>query len=346
MVNVCMVGHGMMGIWHSDALQKVPDAVLHTVVGRPKPPDQQQDGPGRKPGSTEQFAEKYGYKKWTTSFDEAIADPEVDVVIVAGPSESHAEMTLKSLEAGKHTLCEIPLAMTLRECEAAVAKAEETGLTLGVSHPMRYRQERYPIVERVRRGQERVTQVHGRFYIHRLSNVGATGLQRTWTDNILWHHSTHLVDIGLWTISGGDLRTADERIRNVYAHYPAIEPRTGHPMEIVLVVETHDDQTVIVTGSYYSPRRIYDVLVVSDQTFNHVDELSATLTTQDGEQPIPTEEENAHLIAPDFVEAVRDGREPLVPGWSVLPAMRVLHRVQEQWDAKYGAQIVPGRPVM
>ena len=117
-------------------------------------------------------------------------------------------------------------------------------------------------------------------------------------------------------------------------------------MEIVLVVETHDDQTVIVTGSYYSPRRIYDVLVVSDQTFNHVDELSATLTTQDGEQPIPTEEENAHLIAPDFVEAVRDGREPLVPGWSVLPAMRVLHRVQEQWDAKYGRQVVPGRPVM
>ena len=42
---------------------------------------------------------------------------------------------------------------------------------------------------------------------------------------------------------------------------------------------------------------------------------------------------------------MRDGREPLVPGWSVLPAMRVLHRGQEQWDAKYGKQVVPGRPV-
>jgi len=37
MPNVCMIGHGMMGIWHSEALQRTPDAVLHTVVGRAKP---------------------------------------------------------------------------------------------------------------------------------------------------------------------------------------------------------------------------------------------------------------------------------------------------------------------
>jgi hypothetical protein len=42
---------------------------------------------------------------------------------------------------------------------------------------------------------------------------------------------------------------------------------------------------------------------------------------------------------------VRDGREPFVPGWSVLPTMRVLHRVQEQWDAKHGKQLIPGRTV-
>ena len=35
-----------------------------------------------------------------------------------------------------------------------------------------------------------------------------------------------------------------------------------------------------------------------------------------------------------------------MPGWSVLPAMRVLHQVQEQWDARHGAQPLPGRPVV
>ena len=67
--------------------------------------------------------------------------------------------------------------------------------------------------------------------------------------------------------------------------------------------------------------------------------------TADGEQHIASEQQNAELIAPDFVRAVAEGREPAVPGWSVLPAMRVLHRVQEDWDTRHGKQVLPGRPV-
>jgi 2-hydroxy-4-carboxymuconate semialdehyde hemiacetal dehydrogenase len=345
-LNVCMIGHGMMGIWHSEALRRSPDAVLHTVVGRARPATAEATPTaGRAQSSTEAFAQKYGYAKWTTDLDEALADPEVDIVIIAGPSETHAEMALKSVGAGKHTLVEIPLAMNLEGAEAVVAAAEDRGVTLGVVHPMRYRADRHEMVDRVRRGEETIHSVQGRFFIHRLQNVGATGLQRSWTDNILWHHTTHLVDIGLWTVSGGDMATAEERIRSVYAAYPAVEPRTGIPMELVVVIETHDDQTVLTNGSYYAHNRIYDVLHVTDRDDYHVDELTSIMTTSEGERPIPTEQENAELIAPEFVEAVRDGREPFVPGWSVLPTMRVLHRVQEEWDAKHGKQVIPGRPV-
>jgi 2-hydroxy-4-carboxymuconate semialdehyde hemiacetal dehydrogenase len=346
MLNVCMIGHGMMGIWHSEALQRTPDAVLHTVVGRAKPASAETTpAAGRAQSSTEAFAEKYGYKKWTTDLDEALADPEVDIVIIAGPSETHAEMALKSINAGKHTLVEIPIAMNLEGAETVVAAAKEKGVALGVVHPMRYRTDRHDMVRRVKAGEEKIHSVQGRFFIHRLQNVGATGLQRSWTDNILWHHTTHLVDIGLWTVSGGDMSTAEDRIRNVYAAYPAIEPRTGIPMELVVVIETHDDQTILTNGSYYAHNRIYDVLHVTDRDDYYVDELTSLMTTSEGERPIPTEQENAELIAPEFVEAVRDGREPFVPGWSVLPTMRVLHRVQEQWDAKHGKQLIPGRTV-
>jgi 2-hydroxy-4-carboxymuconate semialdehyde hemiacetal dehydrogenase len=338
----------MMGVWHSEALQRVPDCRLHTVVGR-APARDAQGTPlptaGRRGLSTEEFAAKYGYQKWTTNLDDALNDPEVDIVIIAGPSDTHADMTLASLEHGKHTLVEIPIAMNLEGSERVVTTAKERGLTLGVSHPMRFRQERIPIAERVRGGEERVTQTHGRFYIHRLQNVGATGLKRSWTDNILWHHTTHLVDFGLWMVSGGDMSTADGRIRDVYSFMPPVDPRTGIPMEVVLVVETHDEQSVIATGSYYAGWRIYDMLVVGDRDMYHVDELTSTYTTSEGERPIPTEQENAELIAPDFVAAVKEGREPFVPGWSVLPTMRVLHRAQENWDAKYGKQVLPGRPV-
>jgi 2-hydroxy-4-carboxymuconate semialdehyde hemiacetal dehydrogenase len=115
MVNVCMIGHGMMGAWHSEGLKRA-DCQLHTVVGRPPDPADQATAPptaGRRPGSTEQFAARFGYKKWTTSLDEALNDPEVDIVIIAGPSETHADMALAALEHGKHTLVEIPIAMNL-----------------------------------------------------------------------------------------------------------------------------------------------------------------------------------------------------------------------------------------
>jgi 2-hydroxy-4-carboxymuconate semialdehyde hemiacetal dehydrogenase len=347
MHNVCMVGHGMMGIWHSEALRRLDDCQLHTVVGRPRKPE---SAPvptvGRAPESTEEFAARYGYKKWTTDLGEALDDPEVDIVVIAGPSETHADMAIASLEHGKHTLVEIPIAMNLDGAERVVAAARERELTLGVVHPMRFRPERLPVVDRIRRGEERVSHVQGRFFIHRLQNVGATGLQRSWTDNLLWHHTTHLIDFGLWMVSGGDMETAGNRIRRIESAYPPIDPRTGIPMELVLLVETHDDQTIVCTGSYYSREFIYDTLAVTDRDSYRVDERRSTVTTGEGEHRIPSEQANAELIAPDFVEAVRVGREPAVPGWSVLPAMRVLHRVQEDWDARHGAQTVPGRPVV
>ena len=190
---------------------------------------------------------------------------------------------------------------------------------------------------------ERVSHHQGRFFIHRMQNVGATGLQRSWTDNLLWHHTTHLVDLGLWMVSGGDCacrRPDPPRLQR----YPPIDERTGIPMELVLVIETHDDQTVVVTGSYYSGEYVYDTLAVTDRDSYRIDERRSVMHTADGEQHIASEQQNAELIAPDFVRAA-EGREPAVPGWSVLPAMRVLHQVQEAWDERHGVQVLPGRPV-
>src|SRR5262245_19113501 len=102
-MNICMVGYGMMGVWHSEALLKT-GAALHTVVGR-------------RPEASQEFAERFGYRRWTLSLDEALADSEVDVVILATPSDQHEEQAIKCLNAGKHTLIEIPIAMSLAGAE-------------------------------------------------------------------------------------------------------------------------------------------------------------------------------------------------------------------------------------
>ena len=320
-MNICMVGYGMMGVWHSDALIG-RDARFHTLVGR-------------RPEAAREFAERYGYARWTVDLDEALADPEVDAVIIASPSETHPEFALKAIAAGKPTLLEIPLAMTLEESEAVVAAADAAGVAFGLCHPMRFQPEYGPIREAALSGADPIRQIAGRFYIHRLSNVGATGYHRSWTDNILWHHFAHFVDLGLWLLDfEGEL---------AYSFLGPLHPQTGIPMECILSVETPRNQTLLVSGSYCSRERIYDSLIVTDRQSYRLDILRNRLVTGDGPVEVAPEKDNLALVTQDFVAAVREGRQPAVPGRSVLPAMRVLHAAQMRWDAIHGRQSLPGR---
>jgi 2-hydroxy-4-carboxymuconate semialdehyde hemiacetal dehydrogenase len=198
---------------------------------------------------------------------------------------------------------------------------------------------------RIGAGEEKLRLIDTRFFIHRLSNIGATGLKRDWTDNLLWHHVAHLVDFGLWMITGGDLAEADRRIASLHSLMSPADALTGIPMEAALTVETFDHQALVCTGSYYSRAWIYDLLVVTDRDSYRFDELKGSLTTGEGEIPVAPQQRECQMAAFDFLEAVKSGREPLTPGWSVLPAMRLLERVQADWDRRYGAQPLPGRPL-
>jgi 2-hydroxy-4-carboxymuconate semialdehyde hemiacetal dehydrogenase len=322
--NVCMVGYGMMGVWHSEALLRT-DAVLHSVVGR-------------RPEAAREFAERYGYRKWTLSLDEALDDPKVDIVILATPSDQHEAQAIRCLEAGKHTLIEIPIAMSLAGAERVVTAGERSGKVYGLSHPMRFRREREALLARIRKSEERVRHIAGRFFIKRLVNIGATGYQRSWTDNILWHHFCHFVDLGMYLFDGAP-------IRRVQSHYPACHELTGIPMECVVLVETEADQSLLVHGSYHATYRFYDKLIVTDRETYFYDILAGTLKTEGGTVPIEAEQANAARIIDDFLAAVRERRSPLASGPSVLPAMRVLQAVQDEWDARFGARSIPGRPL-
>jgi 2-hydroxy-4-carboxymuconate semialdehyde hemiacetal dehydrogenase len=323
-MNICMVGYGMMGVWHSEALRKT-DAVMHTIVGR-------------RAEATRDFAARYGYRKWTTSLDEALADPAIDVVILATPSEQHETQAIQCLEAGKHTLIEIPIAMSLAGAERVVAAGEKSGRKYGLCHPMRFRRERRALIERLRAGEETLRHVAGRFFIKRLVNIGATGYQRSWTDNILWHHFGHFVDLGAFLFG-------DAPIRRVQGYMGQPHATTGIPMECVVLAETERDQSLLVHGSYHAAFRVYDELIVTDRETYLFDILAGTMKTTAGTVAIESEQDNCAHVITDFLAAIRDDRPPLAIGRDVLPAMRILQQVQDDWDAAHGPRTLPGRPL-
>ena len=90
-------------------------------------------------------AAAYDARVWT-SLDGALSDVEVDAVYVASPVFLHAGQTIQALRAGKHVLCEKPMAMNEREAQEMVQTAERSGKLLGVAYYRRL----YPKVQRAK----------------------------------------------------------------------------------------------------------------------------------------------------------------------------------------------------
>ena len=78
-----------------------------------------------------EVAEAFGVPRWTTDFDEVLAS-DIDFLDVSTPNHVHAFQIIAALEAGKHVLCQKPMAPTVRDCRRMIEASERTGKTLGM----------------------------------------------------------------------------------------------------------------------------------------------------------------------------------------------------------------------
>ena len=101
------------------------------------------------PERAEKAAQDYGVPgaKVYTDYRELLKNPEIEVVHVLTPNREHADMTIDALYAGKHVMCEKPMAKTAADARRMVEAAKATGkkLTIGYQHRQKP-QSRYPMV--------------------------------------------------------------------------------------------------------------------------------------------------------------------------------------------------------
>lgn len=90
----------------------------------------------RRPERVQALVDLYGGRVYPT-IDEMLADPDIDAVSVCLANAAHAETSIRALRAGKHVLCEKPMAVTIEECEAMAAAARESGKRLMIGHNQR-----------------------------------------------------------------------------------------------------------------------------------------------------------------------------------------------------------------
>jgi 1,5-anhydro-D-fructose reductase (1,5-anhydro-D-mannitol-forming) len=164
-------------------------------------------------------AAPYGVRAWKT-LDEALADPAVDIVYVGTPVFLHAPQTIQSLRAGKHVLCEKPMAMNEAEGRTMVKAAEESGKQFGVAFYRRC----YPKVQRAKQLLE--AGAIGRPVLAELANhmwFDGTG-SRSWLvdpakagGGPLFDIASHRIDV-LNFLFGQPLRAAGQ-LSNAVHHY-------------------------------------------------------------------------------------------------------------------------------
>ncbi len=99
----------------------------------------------RDPARARTFATTYGIPRVMESYDEVVGAPDIDAIYIPLPNSLHCEWTIRALRAGKHVLCEKPLAANEREAERMAQMAQATGLVLAEAFHYRY----HPLASRV-----------------------------------------------------------------------------------------------------------------------------------------------------------------------------------------------------
>lgn len=131
-IRVGMVGYQMMGKAHSHAYRDVPfyfdtDVVprLQSIVGRDKE-------------KVKAAAYKFGWSSHETDWQRLIERDDIDLIDIVTPNNTHADIAIAAAEAGKHVICEKPLALTLKESKRMLDAVQKAGVVHMLCHNYRF----------------------------------------------------------------------------------------------------------------------------------------------------------------------------------------------------------------
>ncbi|MCU0721511.1 MAG: Gfo/Idh/MocA family oxidoreductase, partial [Pirellula sp.] len=141
--------------------------------------------------------DKFGIAKRYQEFEQVLADPEVDFVHINSPIPDHAWMSLQALKAGKHVMCTVPMATTIKECDQICQAVADTGLKYMMAETVVYSREFLFIKEMYKNGELGKIQ-----YMAASHPQDMDGWPEYWERMIPMHYATHVVSPVLGLVDG------------------------------------------------------------------------------------------------------------------------------------------------
>jgi 2-hydroxy-4-carboxymuconate semialdehyde hemiacetal dehydrogenase len=310
-MRIALAGAGAFGEKHLDGLKKIDGVEIVSIISR----------------TAEQaaaVAEKYGAKHSSTELADALARDDVDAVILCTPTQMHAEQAIACMDAGKHVQVEIPLADSLADAEAVLAKQQATGLTCMVGHTRRFNPSHQFVHNRIKAGEFNVQQMDVQTYFFRRKNINAKGEARSWTDHLLWHHAAHTVD--LFAYQAGPIVKAN-------ALQGPIHPELGIAMDMSIQLKAESGAICTLSLSFNNNGPLGTFFRYIGDTDTYIARYDDLVNGK--EEPIDVSKVDVsmngiELQDREFITAIREGREPNSSVAQVLPCYRVLDALEQQ----------------
>ncbi len=122
-LNVALLGYGLAGrVFHAPLIAATPGLRLHTVVS----------------SAPERVAEAHPQARVLADPEQAFADPDIDLVVIATPNDTHAPLALRALARGRHVVVDKPFALDVAQAREMIAAADAAGRVLSVFHNRRW----------------------------------------------------------------------------------------------------------------------------------------------------------------------------------------------------------------
>ncbi len=314
-MRIALAGAGAFGIKHLEGLKKIDGVEITAIVSR-------------RLEQAQEVADKYGAGLATTDLDDVLSSDNVDAVILCTPTQMHAEQAIATMKAAKHVQVEIPLADSWKDSQEVAEVAKETGLVCMVGHTRRFNPSHQWVHNEITAGNLNILQMDVQTYFFRRTNMNALGQPRSWTDNLLWHHAAHTVDLFSY-------QTGEAVVKANVLSGPTHRD-LGIPMDMSIQLQTATGKLCTLSLSFNNEgplgtffRYIGDTgtyIARYDDLFNGKDEkidVSNVAVSMDG----------IELQDREFIGAIREGRQPNSSIEQVLGCYETLGKLQLQLDA-------------
>ncbi len=261
------------------------------------------------------FAEEFGAQKWYADWRDLVADEEIEAVYIATPVYLHHEQTIAAANAGKHVLCEKPMALNSADCAKMIEVCRVNNVKLGIAYYRHF----YPVIERIKQviksgeiGKVVIAQMNAFEYFEPTDDN-----PRRWLIEKAKSGGGPMMDFGchrleVLTDLFGEVRRAESIVANV-----VFEREVEDTAMAIFQFETGTCANLTVTHAAAKPQDTLDIFGTDGAI--HVAVLNRgaieikTKTGERAENHPPHQNFHQPLIE-DFTEAVLSDREPLVNG--------------------------------